>query len=97
MVEYERALQLDPKMDAIHNNLGCDYLYLGRLDEAVRHLELTVNKDANFAEGLYNLGTARLARTEYAEAEKCFLRLLQLRPELPQGYVGLALAQYQEV
>ncbi len=91
--EYLATLRLDAGFDAVHNNLGCDYLYTGQLDAAIEHLERAVVLDPSFVEAVYNLATAYLAKGDHQRAVTCFERLVQLRPKMPRAYLGLGMAQ----
>jgi len=39
IVQYEKALEISPQQPAIHRNLGILLANLGRIDEAVPHLQ----------------------------------------------------------
>ena len=55
--EYEKALELDPKMARAHKGLGLVYSKQGMLDKAISQHQKALEIDPNLPEAHKNLGT----------------------------------------
>ncbi len=77
----EQALSRAPDRPAYLASLGAVYLDLGRPSAAAAVLERALRHDPAHAEALYNLGLCHRSLGRFREAEGCWRRLLELRPE----------------
>ena len=98
----EIALQLQKPQEALghytrlleHGEPSCDILYncgvlsqqLGESNQAISFYEAALKKEPNFAEALLNLGHALEAAGATDRARDCWIRALDLKPELACGY-----------
>jgi tetratricopeptide (TPR) repeat protein len=62
----------------------------GRHDEAIAKFNEVLAKMPTCADCYYNIGTAYVAKQDYAQAETAFKKMLELKPDAPEAYTGLA-------
>jgi tetratricopeptide (TPR) repeat protein len=62
----------------------------GRHDEAIAKFNEVIAKMPTCADCYYNIGTAYVAKQDYAQAETAFKKMLELKPDAAEGYTGLA-------
>jgi tetratricopeptide (TPR) repeat protein len=75
------------------HNLGAALQEQGRVDEAIVHYGRALTLQPDYAPSYNNLGTARMAKGEFAGAVSAFRESLRLRPS-PQARELLARAAY---
>jgi tetratricopeptide (TPR) repeat protein len=63
-----------------HNDVALGYLELGQLDRAVRHLEVAIQLNPQFAVARYNLGTALEAAGRTHDAAQRYREALDISP-----------------
>ena len=97
---YREELKLNPGSPDLSYKYGAVLLKLGKSSEAVPHLQKAVAADPNLAEAHFHLGKAFSDEGNLNEAEKAWLRVIQLKParELiaPAHYQLAQLYQKQE-
>jgi arylsulfatase A-like enzyme/Tfp pilus assembly protein PilF len=74
LLNYNKALELDPKIAGAHDGLGLIYMYQGNYAEAIDHLERAIRLQPGLDHVLYNLGLAYLKTGDKAKALSCFER-----------------------
>jgi tetratricopeptide (TPR) repeat protein len=62
----------------------------GRHDEAIAKFNEVIAKMPTCADCYYNIGTAYVAKQDYAQAETAFKKMIELKPDAAEGYTGLA-------
>jgi tetratricopeptide (TPR) repeat protein len=62
----------------------------GRHDEAIAKFNEVIAKMPTCADCYYNVGTAYVAKQDYAQAETAFKKMVELKPDAAEGYTGLA-------
>jgi tetratricopeptide (TPR) repeat protein len=72
----DRALQLQPRLEAARNNLALAYAVSGNLDAAQQVFASAGER----GRAEYNLGIVHLARRQYSEAAKAFEAAQKIRP-----------------
>jgi len=65
---FQRALSIYPEYLAARNDLGAQYLKLGRLDEAESLFRAVLDKDPKNFNAKFNLGLVRIERKDYLDA-----------------------------
>jgi protein O-GlcNAc transferase len=89
---YQRALQLDPNAPHVLNNLGNAWRDAGKHEQAKQCYEKTLQLAENFHETWLSLGNLHLQHLQdYATAEKCFRRLLEVNPHSAEIHTNLSL------
>jgi len=77
---WTRAAEISPNEPRIRYNLGCGYSMRGQMDLAISEFRLTLKLDPVRIDALINLGYDLLHTDRLKEAEKPFLRVVQLDP-----------------
>jgi Flp pilus assembly protein TadD len=80
VIEYERAIALDPRYAVAYSNLGSVLLQQGRSRDAVRRLEQAVTLNPQNAEALNSLSVAYAAEGDVEKALATIDRALKLNP-----------------
>jgi tetratricopeptide (TPR) repeat protein len=86
---YSEALQLDPDLDAAHNNLGTIFTDLKRYAEAEDAFRKAIAKDPNYAAAYYNLGILLKKLERYTEAEDAYRQAIAKDPNYGAAYYNL--------
>ena len=89
---FLRALQLDPKDGALHNNYGGFLCGEMRLDEAEAQFKQALNDPAydTPARALENAGLCMLRKPNPEKAAQYFRKALEINPKLPSSLFELA-------
>ncbi len=87
---YDEALQLDDQLFAVHYQRGIALLSLNRFEDAAASLTRCVELQDDFARGFAMLGEAQLRCKKPVEAEKAFLRAIELDSSLGFARFGAA-------
>ena len=90
VVEYQRAIELDPKLAAPHNGLGNVYRVLGRHQEAVTEYQRAIELDPQFAYPHNGLGNVYADLGRYEEAVTEYRRAIELDPKYAIPHNNLA-------
>ncbi len=77
---YKKALDLEPNLAEIHNNLGMLHLKMKKLDDAVVAFQEAVKKNVNYSHAYVNMGTTLVELEKYDEAIKAYERALEIDP-----------------
>jgi superkiller protein 3 len=108
VVQYQKALEINPDYAEACNNLGNALLQKGKVDEAIAQLQRAQQLKPDYAEACNNLGNALLQKGNVAEAIAHVQRALQIKPDfanahdvlgnalLQKGNVAEAITQFQE-
>lgn len=67
-LNFEKALELDPRSGSAHQGLGLFHMYKGNYDQAVHHLEIALQLQPDMYHAIYNLGIANLKNGNKAGA-----------------------------
>ncbi len=88
MVQYQRALELNPGYPEAERNLGNTLGLQGKLEEAIPHYAAALRKKPDFREAELNWGSALALQGKLAEAETHFLAALRLAPAYAEAHNG---------
>lgn len=92
---YRVALSLDHKLAAVRYNLGCFYLELDNIPNALEELRSFTLLQPGAADGWIKQGTALTRARRLDEAERSFKTALDLQARNPEALNGLGLVQMQ--
>lgn len=91
---YLQILERSPKLADVHNNLGMIHYLRGDLESAeaayARGLEYTTQEDGLESLLVSNLGELAMLRGAYVDARRLYEDAIEVAPESPWGYMGLA-------
>jgi predicted O-linked N-acetylglucosamine transferase (SPINDLY family) len=87
LYEWPAAAQVLGEMVAIwphkgemHNNLGTVYQAMGRIEDSIAAYEQALKINPRLQGTLNSLGSAHVGRGDFAQAEQCYRRCLELDP-----------------
>lgn len=89
---FKHTLDVTKENWVIHNNLGLVYLNQGKLTEAFRHFNLSIEAKPSYSFAYLNLGAAYLTTQEYEKAVDAFKWSLQFDRNSPKARGGLVVA-----
>ena len=95
IVEFEAALDEDPKFVSARINLGVAYYQLGRLDEAIVQYQKAIELEPEDADIHSNLAAAYVQMSQLDEALQEYLIAVELNPELAEAHFGLGVVYSQ--
>ncbi len=76
------------------NNKAAEYMEKGDYNSAIGRLEASLDIDPTIFETNYNLGVAYINAEKYDEAAEVLENAAAIKPEQPDVYYSLAVAQY---
>ena len=97
--QLEKAVAADPEYGAAYNNLGVQYLRLGRAPESVAAFRRGVELDPANARAQVNLAVALMQVGKFKEAENWVRRSIHLDRDIPAAHyvLGTILAHKGDV
>ncbi len=69
---YQKTIELDPKISAAHDGLGFIYMFEKKYDKAIYHLEIAHQLDPSVDNIIYNLGVAHIKKGDKINALSFF-------------------------
>jgi tetratricopeptide (TPR) repeat protein len=87
-----RAIALNDRVPAYHNNIGMALRALGRVEDAAAHYTRAIGLKPDFAEAYSNLGDVLKGQGKLDEAVAQYQRVLVLRPNVAEAHNILAAA-----
>ena len=107
VVEYERAVKIDPRSSKAYLLLGLTYANVGKLDLAVKYTSNSIVLEPTYA-GYHNLGLIYANQGDYDRAKETYGKALEINPssfrawyemgllEAGNGFFREAVAAYQK-
>lgn len=92
LVQYDRALQLDPRLPIAHRHRADALASLGRRPEGLASLEAAVRLDPRFVEARYLLGVEYASLNRVDEARDQFAEVARLQPGNARAHFNLGVA-----
>lgn len=89
LAEYRIADQLSPGHRLAALGLASAFSGLGRIDEATRAIDTSLQTDPTWAEGHAQRGVLFMMQGRFTSARSAFERALALSPEIPEAHNGL--------
>jgi tetratricopeptide (TPR) repeat protein len=77
--QYLKAIELDPSMSLAYTGLANLIMFHGSLTRAKEACENAIRADSLAAINYCNLGLVFFRLSEYAEAEKCYLKGIRIK------------------
>lgn len=95
VVEWSKALELEPDEAPAHNNLGLALVETGKVEEGMEHYRRALELSPGYPEAHNNLGSALVRGRRLPEAVGQFENALESNPDHARAHVnlGAALAQ----
>ena len=86
---WRTALQMNPSVPNLHNNLARSLVQLGQYPEAQQLLEKEIRISGDNTPSYLLLGAVHLELRRYEDAERCYQKVLELDPSSPHACYGL--------
>jgi len=96
MVQYQKALEIDPNDAQAYSNLGAALFQKGQVDEAIEEYQKALKIDPDLAQAHNNLGNALLSRGRVDEAIAHYQKALEINPNIAQAHYDLGLALFRK-
>lgn len=96
IVEYQKALAINPNDAVIQNKLGICFQRGGQVDLAQRQYEQAVRLNARYAEAWNNLGSCYHARGKYKQAIKYYEKAIDNKPSFAAAYKNMGTAYFAQ-
>jgi tetratricopeptide (TPR) repeat protein len=90
IINYRKAIEIDPTISLVHNNLGALLKKRGQMDEAIAEYRKAIEIEPGFAAAHFNLGVALDAVGRTDEAFDHYRLAAEADPELVPAHVNLA-------
>jgi tetratricopeptide (TPR) repeat protein len=91
ILEFEAALEVNPRMITAHINLIALYGQLNQDDKAEQHFRAAVELDPGWVETYYNWGMFLVRHNRKTEAAELFRKAVEVNPDYPEARVQLGL------
>lgn len=87
MADFNKAIQLDPKLDTAYTNRGLVFFKLGQYDQAIVDYSQAIFFQIQILLKAYsNRGSVYLRLVQYDNALVDFNQAIQINPEFAEGY-----------
>jgi tetratricopeptide (TPR) repeat protein len=95
IVQYQKALEIDPGYANAHYNFGNALFQKGRMDEAMEHYQKALEIQPQYAEAHNNLGNVLRQKGRVDEAIIEYQKALKIEPDFVMAHynLGMVLAQ----
>ena len=94
VMEYNRALAIDPENAAARLNLGVAYLQMNLPEKAVEQYRLALALRPDYAEAYYNLGVAYARLGQKDKSAAYYRKTLSIDPRYARAHNNLAVYYY---
>jgi len=85
IIEYTKALAINPYHQFVLNNMGLAMYKKGDLDKAIHYYQKAILSDPDFAEAHNNLGVALVDQNKLEEGISHYKEAIRLKPDHPQA------------
>lgn len=90
VVEFNKALKIDPKFAFAWDDLGLSYRKLKRYGEAIKCYQKSIELDPKGKTPLMNMAVAYQLDNDNKNSIKTYKDYIKIHPEDPEGYYGIA-------
>jgi superkiller protein 3 len=91
IVEFEGALEVNPRMVMAHINLIALYGQLNQPDKSEQHFRSAIDLDPGWVEAYFNWGMFLVQHGKPTEAAEMFRKAIEVNPDYPEAQVQLGL------
>jgi len=95
VLDYKRALELEPERLEINRDIANTYIKLKKYDKSIEAFKSNLASGKTNANDYLGMGRAYYYLKDYANADSAFLKIIQSHPQLPLGYLWRARANAQ--
>lgn len=88
IVEYNKAIRLEPNYVKAYNNRGLAKMFLNQYFASIADFDKTIQLNPNFAEAYNNRGIIKAKLEQYFAAIADFDMAIQLKPDLFKTYIA---------
>jgi Flp pilus assembly protein TadD len=92
ILDFQKAIAIDPEFHEALNDLGTTYLQLNQIDLAIEQFNKAMAADPHAAKPCSNLAIAYLRSQQYADAERAARRVLDLDRAGTHGLLTLGIS-----
>jgi tetratricopeptide (TPR) repeat protein len=96
IIQFQKALQIEPNLAETHYNLGNALLQKGDMDEAIAHFQRALQIKPGYTETHYNLGNALLQKGDMDEAIAHYQQALRIKHDYAEAHNNLGYALLQK-
>jgi len=101
LIQFKKALQVDPKYSEAHYQLGLVYLHQQRVKDAYQELNMAATSDPNNLKARLEMGnilwaTGRYDPRNFKQAEEQARKVLEVDPNSADGYALLGTSLFAE-
>ena len=93
IVQYQKALKINPYNAEAHNNLGVALAGRGQIDDAIAHYQKALELNPEYAEVHNNFGSIQAGRGHIDDAIAHFQKALEINPDYADAHKNLELAR----
>jgi tetratricopeptide (TPR) repeat protein len=94
IAEYDKAIELNPKLAMAYVNRGFAYDGKGLYDQAISDYTKAIELNPGFAGTYFNRGRAYLSKGQYDRAISDYSKAVELNPNFAWAYLNRGLAYY---
>ena len=91
ILNYKKALSINPKYENAHLRLGNVYKFQNKTEEALKEYTNVLSYNPNSEDAYYNIGLCLLNEKKYPEAIEKFNKVVSLNEKYSLGYYCLGL------
>lgn len=94
IVEFHKALQINPNYAEAYFSLGVAHGFLGDTQQAISYFRKTLQIAPNSIKTYFSLSFAYGSLGQHQQAIICLQKVLQIDPNYAEAYIALGLARY---
>ena len=96
IIQFQKALEINPKYAEAHNNLGFALFQKGQVDGAIDEFQKALEINPKKAETHYNLGTILFQKGQVDEAIAQYSKALEINPDSAEAHNNLGIAFFRK-
>lgn len=81
VIQYDRAIRLNPDFVFALNNLGCAFWAVGKYSEAIQMFKRAIDREPDYPDSHFNLGITSFYSNQFNEAYAEFKKVLAVAPD----------------